>query len=63
MESFNNHFKTENRALFLDVETLPELQEDVGRRMDYYNTDRRYSSLDYVSPMNFIISCQTKKQV
>ena len=63
MESFNSHFKTENRSLFLDAETLPELRTVVGRRMDYYNFDRRHSSLDYVSPMDFIVSCQPKKKV
>lgn len=63
MESFNSHFKTENRSLFLDAETLTELRTIVGRRMGYYNSDRRHSSLDYVSPMNFIMSCQPTKQV
>ena len=63
MESFNSHFKTENRSLFLDAETLAELRTVVSRRMDYYNSDRLHSSLDYVSPMDFIMSCQPKKQV
>jgi len=37
MEAFNSRFKTENRSLFLDAQTLTQLVAVVGRRMNYYN--------------------------
>jgi transposase InsO family protein len=54
MESFNSRFKSENQALFLEAQTLAELQTLVADRMAYYNTDRRHSSLGYISPPAFI---------
>ena len=47
MESFNGRFKGEGRSLFLDVQSLGELQAVVERCMRYDNTVRRHSSLDY----------------
>jgi len=54
MESFNGRFKTENRSLFLDARNIDELCEIVTKRILYYNTERRHSSLDYISPLAFI---------
>ncbi len=54
MESFNGRFKTENQSLFLEAETLTQLRDIVADRIEYYNTDRRHSSLGYLSPLAFI---------
>jgi hypothetical protein len=37
MESFFNHFKTENRSFFLDEHSLEELITLVVERMNYYD--------------------------
>jgi putative transposase len=54
MESFNGHFKNEAPSLFLDTQTLDELIAVVGERMRYYNSERRYSSIDYLAPVAYI---------
>lgn len=54
MESFNGRFKGENARLFLEAQTLTDLQLLVAERITYYNTDRRHSSLGYLSPLAFI---------
>jgi putative transposase len=54
MESFNGRFKTENHSLFLDAQNITELRKIVIQRMHYYNTNRRHSSLGYISPQAFI---------
>jgi putative transposase len=54
MESFIGHFKEEGRSLFLDAQSLAELTTVVDRRMAYYNTDRRHSSIGYVPPLTYI---------
>lgn len=54
MESFNGRFKTENQSLFLEAQTLAQLQELVADRITYYNIHRRHSSLGYISPLAFI---------
>jgi transposase InsO family protein len=56
METFNSHFKTENRSLLLDAKTLEELQILVSERIDYYNNKRRHSSIEYQAPVVFIAS-------
>jgi putative transposase len=54
MEAFHSRFKAEGNSLFLDAQSMVELCEIVDRRMDYYNTERRHSSLGYVSPLAYI---------
>ena len=54
MKSFNSRFKGENRSLFLDASTLSALGAVVGRRMDYYNPERRHSTIGYPPPSAFI---------
>ena len=54
MESFNGRFKEENHSLFLDAQSLTELRVVVDERMEYYNTERRHSSIDYLSPLTYI---------
>jgi len=58
MEAFNSRFKTENRSLFLDAQTLTQLVAVVGRRMNYYNHDRRHSSIGYQPPARYIATLQ-----
>jgi len=54
MESFNSRFKTENRSLLLDTQTLKELEHMVGERMGYYNGQRRHSTIGYRAPVEYI---------
>ena len=54
MEGFNSRFKTENRSLFSDAQTLDQLRAVVAERMAYYNRERRHSSIGYQAPVSFI---------
>jgi transposase InsO family protein len=54
MESFISHFKGEGRSLFFDAQSLAELVTVIDRRMVYYNTDQRHSSIGYVPPLTYI---------
>ena len=54
IEAYFSRFKTENRSLFLDAESVEELAQIVGERIIYYNTERRHSSLGYQAPMTFM---------
>lgn len=54
MESFIGRFKEENHSLFLDTQGLAELRVVVDERMHYYNTERRHSSIGYLSPLVYI---------
>ncbi|MCK4794488.1 MAG: integrase core domain-containing protein [Desulfobacteraceae bacterium] len=54
MESFNSRFKTENRSLLLDAQTLKELEHIVAERMRYYNGERRHSMIGYQGPVEYI---------
>ncbi|MBL7063296.1 MAG: transposase [Anaerolineae bacterium] len=40
--------------MFLNAQNLDELIEVVGQRIAYYNTERRHSSIGYVSPATYI---------
>jgi putative transposase len=54
MESFNGRFKTEGHSLFLEAQNLTELITVVDERMQYYNTERRHSSIGYAPPLTYI---------
>jgi putative transposase len=54
MESFFSRFKTENRSLLLDAQTLNELIALVAQRIHYYNGERRHSTIGYRAPLAFI---------
>jgi len=54
MESFNGRFKTEGESLFSEARTLEELRSVVDERTQYYNCERRHSSLNHASPLTFI---------
>ena len=58
MESFFSRFKTENRSLLLDAQTLNELIALVAERMHYYNGERRHSTIGYRAPLAFIETLQ-----
>ncbi|MGA9531506.1 MAG: IS3 family transposase [Anaerolineales bacterium] len=58
MEAFNSRFKTENRSLLLDTQTLAQLQALVAERMGYHNTERRHSTIGYRSPETYIATLQ-----
>ena len=59
-ESFNSRFKTENGSLLLEAAGLPELRAIVKTQIDYYNRDRRHSSLGYLSPLRYMEQMQSK---
>ena len=54
MEAFNSRFKSEGRSLFLVAQSVTELAMIVAERMEYYNTQRRHSSIGYLPPMTYI---------
>lgn len=56
MESFHSRFKTENRSLLLDAQSLADLARVVNQRMAYYNGRRRHSALGNQAPLAFLAS-------
>jgi len=54
MESFFSRFKTENRSLLLDAQSLNELITLVAERMGYYNGERRHSTIGNRAPLVYI---------
>ncbi len=54
MESFFSRFKAEGHSEFLDAKTVTELEEVVGKRINFYNFERYHSSLGNRAPMVFI---------
>ena len=61
MESFNGRFKDEGESLFLEAQSLRELITVVDDRMQYYNTERRHSSIGYVPPLVYIKHAGSKR--
>ena len=54
MESFFGRMKKEKKQVFIEAETLEELEQMIHETIKYYNTKRRHSSLGNKSPDNFI---------
>ena len=54
MEAFNSRFKNEGRSLFLVAQSVTELAAIVAERVEYYNTQRRHSSIGYLPPLTYI---------
>lgn len=54
IESFWGRFKTENQSLLLEAESLQEVTQIVNDRINYYNHDRRHSSLGQIPPWEFL---------
>jgi transposase InsO family protein len=61
MESFHGRFKTEGNSLFLGAQTIGDLITIVGERMEYYNRERRHSSIDYLPPLTYIKGKRSKE--
>jgi putative transposase len=62
MESFNGRFKTEARSLFLEAQSTDDLVTVVDERMQYYNNERRHSSIGYVPPSTYIKRAWSKEE-
>jgi putative transposase len=60
MESFNSRFKAEGYSLFLEAADLAQLETIVARQMTYHNTQRRHSTLDYLTPLAYLIKHRPK---
>ncbi len=60
MEAFFSRFKTENRSLPLDCQTLEELTGVIARRIDYYNRHRRHSKIGYMAPLIYAETMRTQ---
>ena len=54
MESFFGRMKKEKKSIFIEAETLEELEQLIHQAIKYYNSKRRHSSLGNKSPDNFI---------
>lgn len=54
MESWNGRFKTENVGLFLEADTLEELESIVRSRIKYYTGTRRHSTIGNIAPRTFV---------
>ena len=61
MESFFGRFKTENRSLFQDANTMQELRQIVEKRIRYYNQERRHSTLGNRAPLVYAKSLKKDK--
>jgi putative transposase len=59
IESFWGRFKTENKQIFRETQTDRELEELVKQQIIYYNQKRRHSSLQNISPDNYIKNLTT----
>ena len=62
MESFNGHFKGENKSLFLESSNVDQLAKIVEGRVLYYNRARLHSALDYTTPHAYINSILNKNK-
>ena len=54
IESFWGRFKTENKTLIMQAESLAELQDVTQKQMTYYNQARRHSALSYRTPQQVV---------
>ena len=54
MESFFSRLEAEGHSPFLDAQDINELKVVVDSQMHYYNTERRHSSIGYLSPMMYV---------
>ena len=44
--------------MFLEAATFEELEWVIGKRMGYYNNERRRSRLEYRSPVEYLASVE-----
>jgi putative transposase len=62
MESFFGRFKTEAHSLLLEAQSTEELVTVVDERIQYYNSERRHSSIGYVAPLTYIQRTRSKQE-
>jgi len=56
IESHWGRFKVENESLLIESEIFRELMEVVNEQNVYYNRKRRHSSIDYMTPADYLES-------
>ena len=54
IEGFNGRFKTENRSLIPDAQTLDQLRAFVAEMMTYHNRERKHWSIGYRAPATYL---------
>ncbi len=54
IEAFHSSLKRENKDLFLEAENIWELKRIVKERVEYYNQERRHSTLGQVAPLTYL---------
>jgi len=54
IEAFHSSLKRENKDLFLEARNIWELKRVVKERIEYYNQERRHSTLGQVSPLTYL---------
>jgi transposase InsO family protein len=62
MESFNSRFKCENRSLISEAQSFEELVVLLTDRFEYYNRQRRHSSIGYLAPLSYVMSLKNGKK-
>jgi putative transposase len=63
IESFWGRFKTENRELLLEADSLEEVMQIVDRQLIYYNEDRLHSGLEYQRPSMVLLSTLARENI
>ena len=61
-ESFFGRFKDQWRDEIAEIQTFEELEKFIKNKIDYYNYERRHTSIGLVSPWNFTKSFLKNKQ-
>lgn len=54
IEAFHSSLKRENKDLFLEARNIWELKRVVKERIEYYNQERRHSTLGQVAPLTYL---------
>ncbi len=62
MEAFNSRFKCENRSLIHEAQSFEELVVLLADRFEYYNRERRHSSIGYLAPLSYVMSFKNGKK-
>ena len=62
-ESFFGRFKDEWKTEIAEIETIEELEMFVQNKINYYNEERRHTSIGLISPSKFTKSFLENKEV
>jgi len=62
MEAFNSRFKTESQSLFSEARTFEELAAVLAERFEYYNRERRHSTIGYLAPLSYVRSLNDRRR-